>query len=56
MTSEEKVNTARLELQRVQELLNVIDFQVDVGNKGKVYEALEQARESLANAVRQLND
>ena len=56
MTTEEKVNTARLELQRVPELLNVIDIQVDAGNKGKVYQAIEQARESVVNAVRQLND
>ena len=56
MTTEEKVNTVRLELQRVQELLNVIDFQVDAGNKGKAYQAIEQARESVMNAARQLND
>ena len=56
MTTEAKMNTVRLELQRVQELLNVIDFQVDAGNKGKAYQAIEQARESIVNAARQLND
>lgn len=54
MTTEEKVNTARLELQRVLEKLNVIDVMIDTDNKRAAYDAVEEARTYARNALVQL--